>query len=151
TIAKDHVDGSGSLQLTIPGVAPIKGDLRYAAGKLSGKATITPEKFPKTLPIKSGSITVAVDEDAAISGRGALTVGLFGLGQGELKLGYEKGILDIGAEVTLSKIPGLEEGRVQIGLRDGKLEGEGEIAVAPKQIPGLTGNLLVAYRDERFS
>jgi hypothetical protein len=78
-------------------------------------------------------------------------INLFGVGEGSLVLGYEKGILDLGAEVTLRKIPILEEGRVKVGLKEGKLEGEGEIAIAPKQVPGLTGTLLVIYKDDRFS
>lgn len=150
-IASDHLTGEGSLELAIPGLTPVKGTLRYRDGKLAGSATITADKFPKGLPVRSGSIMVAVDERGDISGRGAVLINLFGVGQGDLKLGYEKGVLDLSAAVELTKIPGLESGRIQVGLKEGKLEGEGEIAVAPKQIPGLTGNLLVAYKDDRFS
>src|SRR5207237_4930843 len=52
SISKDHLEGTGSLALNIPGFAPIKGELRYLSGRLSGKATITPDKFPKALPIR---------------------------------------------------------------------------------------------------
>jgi hypothetical protein len=129
----------------------VKGDLRYRDGGLSGRATITAAKFPKGLPVKSGEITVLVDEKGGIAGRGAVRVDLFGVGEGELKLGYEKGILDVSADVALRKIPGLEEGRVLISLKDGALEGAGTIAVAPKQIPGLAGSLTVVYKEDRFS
>lgn len=151
SVSKDHLEGSGELALSIPGFAPIKGALRYRAGKLSGEATIAPEKFPKGLPVRAGAITVLVDEQGRIAGRGSVGVYLLGAGEGELKLGYEKGILDISAAVELTKIPGLETGSVQIGLKGGKLEGSGEIGVAPKQIPGLAGKLLVAYKEDRFS
>jgi len=151
TIAQDHLEGSGQLNLSIPGLTPVKGDIRYTGGRLSGKATITADKFPKGLPIKSGAITVLVGEKGDVSGKGSVGIDLFGLGRGEFKLGYEKGIADIGAEVELTKIPGLESGRILIGLKDGNLEGAGEIGVAPKQVPGLTGNLLVVYKEDRFS
>lgn len=151
SIARDHLDGRGALELQIPGLQPVNGTLKYVGGRLSGSATITADKFPKGLPIKGGSITVGVDADASVSGKGSLGVDLLGVGHGHLKLGYEKGVLDLGAEVMLTRIPGLEAGRVLIGLKDGKLEGEGEVGIAPKQIPGLTGNLLVVYRDDRFS
>lgn len=150
-IAQDHLEGSGSLNLSIPGLMPVKGDIRYLGGRLSGKATITADKFPKGLPIKSGSITVLVGEKGEVSGKGSVGIELFGLGRGEFKFGYEKGIADLSAEVELQKIPALEAGRILIGMKDGKLEGEGEIGVAPKQIPGLTGNLLVAYKEDHFS
>jgi uncharacterized protein DUF4157 len=151
SIMQDHLEGSGSLNLSIPGLLPIKGDIRYAGGRLSGKATITADKFPKALPIKSGSITVLVGEKGDVSGRGAVAVDLFGVGHGEIKFGYEKGVADLSAEVELLKIPGLESGRILVGVKDGKFEGAGEIAIAPKQIPGLTGSLLVVYKDDRFS
>jgi hypothetical protein len=151
SLARDHLEGRGALELQIPGLAPVKGSLQYVGGRLSGEATITADKFPKGLPVKGGSITVGVDGDGNVSGKGSVGVDLFGVGRGDLKLGYEKGLLDLSAEVELTKIPGLETGRVLVGLKDGKLEGEGEIGIAPKQIPGLTGNLLVAYRDDRFS
>ncbi len=151
TIAQDHIEGSGSLDVSIPGLVPVKGDIRYAGGRLSGKATITADKFPKGLPIKGGTITVLLDEKGDISGRGSVGIDLLGAGRGEFKFGYEKGIADLSAEVELIKIPGLETGRILIGVQDGKLAGEGEIGVAPKQIPGLSGNLLVAYKDDRFS
>ena len=151
SITKDHLEGSGTLILNIPGLSPVKGNLLYQAGKLSGDATITADKFPKGLPIRGGTITVHVDEQGSVSGHGNVGIQLYGVGEGDLELGYENGILDIGADVALKKIPGLEEGHVKIGMKGGKLEGEGEIAVAPKQIPGLTGNLLVTYKDDRFS
>ena len=151
TIMQDHLEGNGSLNLSIPGLMPIKGDIRYAGGRLSGKATITADKFPKGLPIKSGSITVLLGEKGDVSGKGSVGIDLFGLGRGEFTFGYEKGIADLSAEIELQKIPALESGRILIGMKDGKLEGEGEIGVAPKQIPGLNGNLLVAYKDDRFS
>lgn len=151
TIRQDHLEGNGSLNLSIPGLMPVKGAIRYVGGRLSGEATITADKFPKGLPIKSGSITVLVGEKGEISGRGIVGIELFGLGRGEFKFGYEKGIADLSAEVELQKIPALESGRILIGMKGGKLEGEGEIGVAPKQIPGLAGNLLVVYKDDRFS
>ncbi|UCF90748.1 MAG: DUF4157 domain-containing protein [Desulfobacterales bacterium] len=150
-LARDHLEGRGALELQIPGLLPVKGSLRYVGGRLSGAATITADKFSKGLPVKGGSITVGVDGDGSVSGKGSVGVNLFGVGRGDLKLGYEKGVLDLGAEVELTKIPGLETGRVLIGLKDGTLEGEGEVGIAPKQIPGLTGDLLVAYREDRFS
>jgi hypothetical protein len=150
-IKQDHLEGSGSLNLSVPGLQPIKGDIRYAGGRLSGKATITADKFPKALPVKSGTIVVALGEKGDVSGRGAVVIDLFGVGRGELKFGYEKGVTDLSAEVLLQKIPGLESGRIFVGLKGDKFEGEGEIGIAPKQIPGLTGNLLVAYKDNRFS
>jgi hypothetical protein len=151
SIRKDRIDGKGGLAVNIPGLSPVKGELRYRDGALSGKATITADKFPKGLPVKSGSITVLVDERGGIGAKGAVLVDLLGVGSGELKLGYEKGVLDLGAEVILRKVPGLEEGRVAIHMKEGVLEGEGQIAVAPKQIPGLTGNILVIYKDSLFS
>lgn len=151
TVMRDHLEGNGALNVTIPGLTPVKGAIRYEGGRLSGKATITPDKFPKGLPIKSGSITVALGEKGDVSGQGSLAIDLLGVGRGEFKLGYEKGVTDISAEVELTKVPGLQAGRVLIGVKDGKLSGEGEIGIAPAQIPGLTGNLLVAYKDDRFS
>ena len=151
SIAKDRLQGKGSLDLSIPGLSPVSGALAYQDGQLSGMATITPDKFPKGLPIKGGAITVSVDEKGEIGGRGNLAVNLFGAGGGSLTFGYEKGILDLSAAVELRNIPGLEAGQVRIGLKDGTLEGEGEIAIAAKMIPGLSGNLLVIYKDDRFS
>ncbi len=151
SIAKDRLQGKGSLMLSIPGLSPVSGALAYKEGQLSGKATLTPDKFPKGLPIRGGTITVLVDEKGEIGGQGSLAVNLFGVGDGNLIFGYEKGVLDLSAAVELRKIPGLEPGQVQIGLKGGKLEGEGEIAIAAKKIPGLSGNLLVAYKDDRFS
>jgi len=151
SIVKDHAEGSGTLELSIPGLAPVKGSLGYRDGRLSGKATITADKFPKALPVRGGSITVGVGEKGEVSGKGAVDINLFGIGEGSLVLGYDKGILDLGAEVVLRKIPILEEGRVKVGLKEGKLEGEGQIAIAPAQVPGLTGTLLVVYKDDRFS
>jgi hypothetical protein len=151
TVVRDHLEGNGSLNVTIPGLTPVKGAIRYAGGRLSGSATITPDKFPKGLPIKSGSITVALGEKGDVSGKGSVAIDLLGVGRGEFKLGYEKGVTDISAEVELTKVPGLQAGRVLIGIQDGKLSGEGEIGIAPAQIPGLTGNLLVAYKDDRFA
>jgi hypothetical protein len=151
TVRKDHLEGTGGLALKIPGLAPVSGELRYRDGALSGQATITADKFPKGLPVKRGSITALVDAKGGISGRGGVVIDLQGVGSGELKLGYENGSLDLSAEVVLRKVPGLDEGRVRIGLKDGLLEGEGRIAVAPKQLPGLTGQVDVVYRDSRFS
>ena len=151
TVMRDHLEGSGTLNITIPGLTPVKGAIRYAGGRLSGKATITPDKFPKGLPIKGGSISVALGEKGDVSGQGSMAIDLLGVGRGEFKLGYEKGVTDISAEVELTKVPGLQAGRVLIGVKDGKLSGEGEIGIAPAQIPGLTGNLLVAYKEDRFS
>lgn len=150
-VKQDHMEGSGSLNLSVPGLQPIKGDIRYAGGRLSGKATITADKFPKGLPVKSGTIVVLLDEKGDVSGRGAVVIDLFGVGKGELKFGYEKGVTDLSAEVQLQKIPGLDSGRIMVGLKGDKFEGEGEIAISPKQIPGLTGNLFVAYKEDRFS
>ena len=89
-VKQDHLEGSGSLNLSVPGLQPIKGDVRYAGGRLSGKATITADKFPKGLPVKSGTIVVLLGEKGDVSGRGAVVIDLFGVGRGELKFGYEK-------------------------------------------------------------
>lgn len=151
SIRKDRIEGNGALTVNIPGLAPVKGELRFRDSALSGKATITADKFPKGLPVKGGSITVIVDDKGGIGGRGAVTIDLLGVGSGELKLGYEKGILDLAADVSIKKVPGLEEGRVLVGMKDGQLEGEGQINVAPKQIPGLTGQVTVYYKESRFS
>jgi hypothetical protein len=151
SIRKDRIEGKGGLALDIPGLSPITGALHYRNGALSGQATITADRFPKGLPVKSGSITVLVDEKGGIGGKGAVGVDLLGVGQGELKLGYEKGVLDLAAEVALRKIPGLDEATVFIHLKNGMLEGSGQIAVAPKQVPGLSGQIEVIYKNDRFS
>lgn len=151
SISREQLTGGGTLTLSIPGLSEVTGSLSYKAGKLSGKATITPKELPQGLPVKGGAITVLVNERGAISGQGAVRIELFGVGEGALKLGYENGVLDLGAEVELNNIPGLETAKVLIGLKDGKFEGSGEIGIAPAKIPGLTGDLLVEYKDDRFS
>lgn len=151
SIVRGQVNGRGHLALAIPGIAPVRGELGYREGKLAGSATITAEKLPRGLPVKGGALTVVLDESAQVSGRGQMTISLPGAGDGDLRLAYEKGILDLGAAVTLRKVPGLEEGHVAISIRNGRLQGEGQIALASRQVPGLSGNLLVAYKDDRFS
>jgi hypothetical protein len=149
TIRKDHVEGTGSFTLMIPAMDPVKGELGYRGGKLFGRVTLTHNKFPKSLPVRSGSITAGIDEKGSVDFDGTVAVDFYGVGSGELHGAYKKGNLDLGADVTL-KVPGLQPITAKVDYINGKLEGEVDVPIESKRLAGISGNLHVEYRDERW-
>jgi hypothetical protein len=146
----DKLNATGDLTLKIPGFEEVKGRLGMEDGKVSGQATLTTKSFPKGLPLEGGSITVKVD-DGAVSADGQVGVKLGPVGKGALKMKYENGKPTIGAEVEITKVPGLKGGKVSVNMVDGKLEGEGEVPIDAEKLPGLNGNVKVAYKENRWS
>jgi len=150
TINNHRFEGSGSLGVKLPALADISGELGYKAGRLYGTATIGKDKFPPSLPVESGSITVGIDEKGQASFAGAVRLNFRGVGSGELRGAYKEGTIALGADVNLD-VPGLQAVSARVDYVNGKLEGEVDVPIESKKLLGLSGNLHVAYRDEKFS
>lgn len=148
-IAKDHVEGHGTFTVNVPALEPVTGEIGYKSGNLHGKATVTAASFPESLPVKNGSITAGIDENADITFNGSVGVEFGGVGSGELRGAYEEGKLALGADVQL-RVPGLSEIAAKVDYVDGKLEGEVDVPVDGEKLAGISGNLHVEYRDEKW-
>lgn len=151
-IRNGQFSGSGSFAVTLAELTDVSGRLRYADGALSGSMTIQPRHFPNALRVRSGSITVDLLATGDIEFSGQASIDLGPAGTGELRAAKENGSVSIGATVTLENIPGLQSAQFSITFTDtGTIEGEGEVATDDSYIPGLSGKVQVAYKDNLWS
>ena len=150
-IENGQFTGNGEIAVTIPSLADVSGTWAYAQGALSGSVTLDAIQFPDALQISEGSITAALGPTGAMSFSGHLQVGLGPAGSGQLRASYsEDGQMMIGATVDLT-IPGLNGAQFSITYVNGALEGSAEIPIASDAYPGIEGNVLVEYRENRWS
>ncbi|MGV8937549.1 MAG: hypothetical protein ACOH2J_10530 [Allorhizobium sp.] len=147
----NKIAGAGTFALTVPMLEKASGTVALKNGNVSGSLTITADKFPKGLPVKKGSITATLSEQGKVAFAGSVGVD-FGLaGSGQLEGSYsEAGELTIGAEADL-KVPGLQQVHVVLAYREGQIEGEIGVPVNPEILPGLTGNVIVRYKEGLWS
>lgn len=145
------IAGDGTFDLTVPMLEKASGTVSLRNGNVSGSLTITADKFPKGLPVKKGSITATLSEQGKIAFAGNVGVDFGPAGSGQLQAAYsEAGLLTIGAEADL-KVPGLQPVHVVLVYKEGQIEGEIGVPVNSELLPGLTGNVMVRYKEGLWS
>jgi hypothetical protein len=152
TIGYDRRRGltvEGPFVVSLPGIQPVPGEVKYQANKLTAQVTLTEKHFPAGLPLERGtSVTVRlVDGRIEASARGGIRLGR--VGRGQFTFNYENGRPDLGAAIQLD-IAGLRGSTMRIYLRQHGLEGELDIPISSERLPGLSGILHAWYREGRF-
>ena len=151
TIAKNKLSGKGDFRSSLSALSEVSGSLSYQNNKFSGSMTISASDFPETLPIKSGSITGTIDNEGHLGFDGSLTAELGPVGQGTFSASMDsEGNTSIAADVDLA-IPGLQGAKFHIALVNGELEGSGDIPINPEILQGVSGNVHIEYKQNRWS
>lgn len=144
--------GNGRFNVTLPELADANGRLNFERGVLTGNVTIRSSHFPRALRVESGSIAATLQESGDIDLSGEATINLGPAGTGQLRASKEANIIRIGATISLENIPGLQSGEFSVEFTNlGGIEGEGELATDDSLIPGLSGRLMVSYRENLWS
>ncbi|MEV8467454.1 DNA/RNA non-specific endonuclease [Fluviibacterium sp. DFM31] len=137
--------GKGDFDVTVPGIADVKGNWAFRRGKIAGKVTIGKDKFPEGLPVTKGALTAKMDETGKVSFSGKVGVTLGPAGAAELRGSYtEDGRVNLGMTADLT-ITGLQQARFQVDYIDGDFQGEAEIATDANLLHGLSGKARVTY------
>jgi len=143
--------GNGTFDLTVPMLEKASGTVAFRNGAVSGALTITADKFPKGLPVKKGTITATLSEQGKIAFAGNVGVDFGPAGTGQIEGSYsEAGALTLGADADL-KVPGLQPVHLVLAYREGQIEGEIGVPVNPEFLPGLSGNVIVRYKEGLWS
>jgi Domain of unknown function (DUF4157) len=139
----------GPFVVSLPGIQPVPGKVKYQDNKLTGEVTLREKDFPEGLPLEQGtSVTVRlVDGRIEASARGGIRLGR--VGRGKFTFNYENGRADLGAGIQLD-IAGLRGSTMRIYLRQHGLEGELDIPISSERLPGLSGILHAWYREGHF-
>ena len=151
-IRNGKFSGNGRFNVTLAELTNVNGRLNFQRGVLTGDVTIRSTHFPSALRVESGSITASLRESGDIDFSGEATINLGPAGTGQLSASKENDLIKIGATITLENIPGLQSGEFSVEFTNqGGIEGEGEIATDDSLIPGLTGRVMVSYRENLWS
>jgi hypothetical protein len=147
TIASGKLSGSADLALAIPGMNSATGKIAMNNGLLSGSFALGKDTFPEGLPLQSGSISGTISETGALAFKGSVGISLGPAGTGQLVASYSgaEGIA-ISATVDLA-IPGLQAAKFTVAYDGTGISGEGELAVDPELLAGITGNAKVTYKE----
>ncbi len=144
--------GNGTIAATLSELTDVSGRLNYSRGILTGGLTIRSRDFPSALRVESGSITATLQESGDIDLGGSANINLGPAGSGELTASKVSDLITIGTTVTLENIPGLQSGEFSLEFNsEGKVEGEGELQTDDSIVPGLSGRVQIAYRENLWS
>jgi Domain of unknown function (DUF4157) len=148
SISKGQVSADGSFALQVPAMESVKGTFGFRRGAMFGSLTVSAKDFPKSLPVKSGTIKGAINEAGKASFSGEVGVEFAGVGRGTLRGNYdENGVLNLGADVALA-VPGLQGVTGTINYVNGEFEGSISVPIESEKLAGLKGNLLVEYKNK---
>lgn len=144
-------DGSGALNLAIPGLNEASGQVTIRQGRVSGSVRLGADAFPEGLPVQQPTITATLSEGGRVGVAGSAKVQLGPAGTGNLTAGYsEAGAFSLGGDVQLT-IPGLDTVTAHIGYAEGQISGEVQVPVNTALLPGLDGTVTVRYAQDRWS
>lgn len=144
--------GNGQFAVTLSELSDISGRLNFRNGILTGAVTISSRDFPDALRVESGSITATLQESGDIDLEGEASINLGPAGSGQLRASKVNDLITIGTTITLENIPGLQSGEFSVEFTsNGTIEGEGELQTDDSLVPGLSGRVQVAYRDNLWS
>ncbi len=138
---------NGTLEITAPPFQGSRGTLALdAAGRPSGQVTIAAEQIP--IPaLRRGQVTITLRPDGGVDVSGSGRVEIASVGGGDFTVGWENGVLSLGADVQLT-VPGLQPVTGRVDWRDGDLSGEVQTGVT---VGSLTGTVLLRYAQHEFS
>ena len=144
-------EGSGVLNLAIPGLNEASGQVAISNGRVSGSVRLGADAFPEGLPVQQPTITATLSEGGRVGVAGSAKVQLGPAGTGNLTAGYsEAGAFSLGGDVQLT-IPGLDTVTAHIGYAEGQISGEVQVPVNTALLPGLDGTVTVRYAQDRWS
>ncbi len=117
-----------------------------AAGRPSGQVTIVAEQIP--IPaLRRGQVTIVLRPDGGVDVSGSGRLEIASVGGGDFSVGWENGVLSLGADVQLT-VPGLQPVTGRVDWADGDLSGQIETGVT---VGSLTGLVLLRYAEHVFS
>lgn len=143
-------EGAGSFDAEIPMLDTAEGTVQVRGGRVSGRITIGRDSFPEGLPIRSGSITAALAPDGGLGFAGHVVAGFGPAGNADIEAAYGPQGFAIAGTANLT-IPGLNPIRLTASYAEGDLSGSVQVPVDSGLIPGLSGNVTVAFAQGRWS
>ena len=151
-IRSGKFSGRADLAVTLPELADATGRAQFEDGVLTGSFSIQSRHFPDALRVQSGSITLTLTQSGDLDYSGEAVIDLGPVGTGQLRASKENDVTTIGATVNLQNITGLQNADFSVMFNsEGKIEGEGDIAIDDSLLPGLSGALHLEYKDNLWA
>lgn len=143
--------GSGTFKLIVPKLTESAGTIQISDGKVSGSLRVGKNNFPKALPLTEGTIEAKLSEAGELAFSGSIGATFGKIGAGKVEASYsDSGQLNLGVVADIT-VPGLQPVHVVLAYKDGLIEGEVGVPINSDLIPGLTGNVIVRYKEEKWS
>jgi Domain of unknown function (DUF4157) len=151
TLEQGQLRAAGSFRPTLPLLRHVDINLLVENEQLSGGVSVPPEKLKQALPIPGLEITDATLGFSVADGKFVATGG-FGVKYGTVADGrVEAKISGKGFEAlgTLNlHVPGLDEAKGQVWVREGKLGGQIKVGADKLKVPGVrSASLTVTIQD----